>query len=171
MRRKPKRNVELTHEVYRQKAQDDFHQEEKRGIPVTFQAPTEKKQEKGLPQRSALPYRREALGIVDVYQVETNNEDEGKNILRIELSNGTVRDFVVKNGSKGEMGFTGLGGMRGPRGATGERGPKGEKGAKGAAGEKGEKGDPPSVGFRYEEETGNVYYRVSDAEVLDEEAF
>lgn len=36
---------------------------------------------------------------------------------------------------------------------------------------KGEKGDPPSLSFRFEEETGNVYWSVSDAEVLDEEAF
>ena len=38
-------------------------------------------------------------------------------------------------------------------------------------GEKGDSGLSPSVLFRYDESTGNLYYVVSDAEILDEEAF
>ena len=111
------------------------------------------------PVKSTLPYRKDSMGIVDVYQAETSNEDEGENILRFELANGTVRDFVVKNGKKGSSGNDGLGGIRGPRGAAGPAGPAGPK------------GDPPSVGLRYDESTGNLYYDVSNASVLDEEAF
>ena len=36
---------------------------------------------------------------------------------------------------------------------------------------KGEKGNTPSITFRYDEETGNLYYSVKDAEVLDEVKF
>jgi hypothetical protein len=87
--------------------------------------------------KTNLPYQREALAIADIYQAESSNEAEGENILRVELTNGTYRDFVVKNGPKGDPGMTGLGGIRGPRGAQGSQGPKGEKGDKGDRGEQG----------------------------------
>jgi hypothetical protein len=87
--------------------------------------------------KTNLPYQREALAIADIYQAESSNEAEGENILRVELTNGTYRDFVVKNGPKGDPGMTGLGGIRGPRGAQGSQGPKGEKGDKGDTGNAG----------------------------------
>lgn len=80
------------------------------------------------------------VGIVDIYQSESSNEDDGMNVLRVELTDGTVREFKVKNGSKGEEGCTGLGGIRGPRGAVGAQGPKGDKGDKGDRGEQGPQG-------------------------------
>ena len=93
-----------------------------------------------------LPYQREALAIADIYQAESSNEAEGENILRVELTNGTYRDFVVKNGPKGDPGMTGLGGIRGPRGAQGSQGPKGEKGDKGDRGEPGPAGPMGPMG-------------------------
>ena len=36
---------------------------------------------------------------------------------------------------------------------------------------KGEKGNTLSVSFRYDEETGNLYYSAEDAEILDEVEF
>lgn len=159
MRRKPQKNPILTQDTYKRIALDDFLGAIGAKEILPKEKPTEQKKGNPSPQKKPLPYRREGLSIVDIYQVESSDEDEGKNILRIELSNGTVRDFVVKNGSKGSEGYAGIGGMRGPRGATGPIGPAGPK------------GDPPSVGLRYDGDTGWVYYSVSDAEVLDEEAF
>lgn len=95
---------------------------------------------KGDAPKINLPYQREALAIADIYQAESSNEAEGENVLRVELTNGTYRDFVVKNGPKGDPGMTGLGGIRGPRGAQGSQGPKGEKGDKGDRGEQGPAG-------------------------------
>jgi hypothetical protein len=92
---------------------------------------------KGDAPKTNLPYQRDALAIADIYQAESSNEAEGENVLRVELTNGTYRDFVVKNGPKGDPGMTGLGGIRGPRGAQGSQGPKGEKGEKGDRGEQG----------------------------------
>lgn len=60
------------------------------------------------------------LGIVDIYQSESSAEDEGVNVLRVELTDGTIREFRVKNGSKGDDGCAGLGGMRGPKGPKGD---------------------------------------------------
>ena len=172
MRRKPKRNTVLTQDVYKKTALEDFlNSIGAEEIVREGQKPTEPKQEKKTVSKTKIPYPREGLSIADIYQVESSDEDDGKNILRIELTNGTVRDFVVKNGSKGNAGFTGLSGIRGPRGAVGPQGPQGIQGERGEKGDTGEKGDPPSLSFRYEEETGNVYWSVSDAEVLDEEAF
>jgi hypothetical protein len=96
--------------------------------------------------KTNLPYQREALAIADIYQAESSNEAEGENILRVELTNGTYRDFVVKNGPKGDPGMTGLGGIRGPRGAQGSQGPKGEKGDKGDRGEQGPVGPMGPMG-------------------------
>ena len=42
---------------------------------------------------------------------------------------------------------------------------------KGEKGDRGEKGDPPSISFYYDEETGNLYYSVADAALLDGEKF
>ncbi len=102
--------------------------------------PRRAQEEKKAAPQVNLPYRREALAIADIYQAESSNEAEGENILRVELTNGTYRDFVVKNGPKGDPGMTGLGGIRGPRGAQGSQGPKGEKGDKGDQGEQGPQG-------------------------------
>jgi hypothetical protein len=136
MRRKPKRNIVLTQDVYKKTALEDFlNSIGAEEIVREERKPTESKQEKKTVSRTKIPYPREGLSIADIYQVESSDEDDGKNILRIELTNGTVRDFVVKNGSKGNTGFTGLGGIRGPRGAVGPQGPQGIQG------EKGEKGD------------------------------
>jgi hypothetical protein len=102
--------------------------------------PPRSSDKKGDAPKTNLPYRREALAIADIYQAESSNEAEGENVLRVELTNGTYRDFVVKNGPKGDPGMTGLGGIRGPRGAQGSQGPKGEKGDKGDQGEQGPQG-------------------------------
>lgn len=99
--------------------------------------PPRSSDKKGDAPKTNLPYQREAIAIADIYQAESSNEAEGENILRVELTNGTYRDFVVKNGPKGDPGMTGLGGIRGPRGAQGSQGPKGEKGDKGDRGEQG----------------------------------
>lgn len=101
---------------------------------------------KGDAPKTNLPYRRDALAIADIYQAESSNEAEGENVLRVELTNGTYRDFVVKNGPKGDPGMTGLGGIRGPRGAQGSQGPKGEKGDKGDRGEPGPAGPMGPMG-------------------------
>lgn len=101
---------------------------------------------KGDAPKINLPCRREALAIADIYQAESSNEAEGENILRVELTNGTYRDFVVKNGPKGDPGMTGLGGIRGPRGAQGSQGPRGEKGDKGDRGEQGPAGPMGPMG-------------------------
>jgi hypothetical protein len=90
--------------------------------------------------KTNLPYQRDALAIADIYQAESSNEAEGENVLRVELTNGTYRDFVVKNGPKGDPGMTGLGGIRGPRGAQGSQGPKGDKGDRGEPGPAGPMG-------------------------------
>lgn len=45
-------------------------------------------------------------------------------------------------------------------GVRGEKGDKGEKGDRGIQGERGEKGDIPSLSFRYDKETGNLYFKV-----------
>ena len=103
-------------------------------------------EEKKAAPKVNLPYQREALAIADIYQAESSNEAEGENILRVELTNGTYRDFVVKNGPKGDPGMTGLGGIRGPRGAQGSQGPKGEKGDKGDRGEPGPAGPMGPMG-------------------------
>lgn len=83
-----------------------------------------------LPQAKYPDYHKPStgVGIVDIYQSESSVEDEGVNTLRVELTDGTFREFKVRNGSKGDEGCTGLGGIRGPRGAVGAQGPKGDPG-------------------------------------------
>lgn len=108
--------------------------------------PRRAQEEKKAAPKVNLPHQREALAIADIYQAESSNEAEGENILRVELTNGTYRDFVVKNGPKGDPGMTGLGGIRGPRGAQGSQGPKGEKGDKGDRGEPGPAGPMGPMG-------------------------
>ena len=53
--------------------------------------------------------------ISNIEQTTTSDEDEGENIITINLDNGTQSTFKVKNGSKGS------------KGDTGEQGPKGDK--------------------------------------------
>ncbi len=154
MRRKPKKNTVLTQDVYKKKAMEDFLgsigaeeiiREEKK-------TPEPRRAVKATPIRSAdredvLKTEETCVGIADIVQTTESDESGGINVLTIKLTDGTTKEFKVRNGYRG---------VGGGRGAPGKQGPK---------------GDPASVSFRYEEETGKVYYRVSDAEVLDEEAF
>lgn len=56
-------------------------------------------------------------------------------------------------------------GFKGDRGYTGETGPQGPQGEQGI---QGEKGDTPEISFRYDEESGNLYYS-SDGVFVDKE--
>lgn len=154
MKRKPKKNAVLTQDAYKKLALDDFLgsigaeeivREEKK-------TPEPRQAVKAAPIRPAdradVPNLEEAcVGIADIAQTTESDESGGINVLTIKLTDGTTKEFKVRNGYRG---------AGGGRGAPGKRGPQ---------------GDPPSLSFRFEEETGNVYWSVSDAEVLDEEAF
>lgn len=57
--------------------------------------------------------------ITDIKQIVTSAEDNGENVIEVELFNGKKFKFKVRNGSKG---------------SSGEKGDKGDKGEKGDAG-------------------------------------
>ena len=54
------------------------------------------------------------------------------------------------------------------RGVLGSTGPRGPQGIQGLRGLKGDKGDTPSIVFKYDSETGNLYYK-SDGILVDKE--
>lgn len=78
----------------------------------------------------------ENLGGAGIQSIETTTStaDGGNNVITITLTDGTVKTFTVKNGSKGSTGATGQTGATGPAGATGATGPAGPTGATGPAG-------------------------------------
>lgn len=50
------------------------------------------------------------LGIQSIEQTTTSTEDGGENIVTVTLTDGTTREFVIRNGSKGDPGTGGGGG-------------------------------------------------------------
>ena len=85
-------------------------------------------------------------GIEVVEQTVESTEDGGENLLSIYLTDGTKKEFVVRNGSKGSQGEQGIQGIQGEKGERGEQGLQGIQGAKGDKGDKGEKGDKGDKG-------------------------
>lgn len=73
--------------------------------------------------------------ITDIKQIVTSTDDNGENVIQIELFNGQKVEFKIRNGSKG------IQGEKGAKGDKGDRGIQGEKGEQGIQGEKGVKGD------------------------------
>lgn len=49
----------------------------------------------------------DGISVLSVTQTTTSTEDGGNNVIAVKLDNGSVFDFVVKNGSKGEVGDKG----------------------------------------------------------------
>ena len=88
----------------------------------------------------------DGVGVQSVEQTVVSAEDSGDNVVTVTLTDGTVSEFVVKNGSKGSDGEKGADGAKGDKGETGEQGPKGDKGDTGAQGEKGETGEKGADG-------------------------
>ena len=73
--------------------------------------------------------------ITDIKQIVTSTDDNGENVIQLELVNGKKVEFKIRNGSKG------IQGEKGEKGDKGDRGIQGEKGEKGIQGERGLKGD------------------------------
>lgn len=73
----------------------------------------------------------DGVGINKIEQSTISTEDNGINVVKIVLTDGSDYEVEVRNGSKGD---TGEKGDRGPQGETGPEGPKGEQGEKGADG-------------------------------------
>jgi hypothetical protein len=69
-----------------------------------------------------------ATAIISGSQSQISSLDEGNNIFEFTRADGSIEEFIVKNGSKGSKGDTG------PKGDTGATGPKGDKGNKGDTG-------------------------------------
>lgn len=74
------------------------------------------------------------ISISNIEQTTTSDEDEGENIITINLDNGTQSTFKVKNGSKGLKGDTGEQGIQGEQGEQGIQGKQGIQGPKGDTG-------------------------------------
>ena len=100
--------------------------------------------------------------IDSVEQTVTSTKDGGVNILTVALTDGEVKTFEVRNGTKGSKGDTG---EKGDKGDKGDIGPQGERGARGATGAKGERGNDGADG--YTPQRGVDYWTEEDkAEVV-----
>ena len=94
----------------------------------------------------------DVVGVQSVYQKTASTESGGKNIIAVELTDGTVSEFFVYNGNKGLDGYIPVKGVdyfdgaKGDPGEPGAKGDPGEPGAKGDPGEPGAKGDPGEPG-------------------------
>ena len=75
--------------------------------------------------------------IRSVEQTTASTVDGGTNVVTITFSDGSTKDVMIKNGSKGS---TGAQGPKGDPGAVGEKGPQGPAGATGATGPAGANG-------------------------------
>ena len=73
--------------------------------------------------------------ITDIKQIVTSTDDNGENVIQVELFNGQKVEFKIRNGSRG------IQGEKGEKGDKGDRGIQGEKGEQGIQGERGLKGD------------------------------
>ena len=67
----------------------------------------------------------QGVSVSRVYTKTQGLGDGATNVIAVELSDGTVHTFNIKNGSKGSTGATG------PQGDQGEQGPKGDTGERG----------------------------------------
>ena len=54
---------------------------------------------------------RDGISISEIEQIETSQEDNGKNVIKVTLSNGNFSTFVVRNGSRGSAGANGAAGV------------------------------------------------------------
>ena len=82
-----------------------------------------------------------------------------------------AKGFKGDRGIPGPQGPQGLQGLQGPQGEQGPQGIQGKQGLQGEQGIQGTqgiKGDTPSIVFRYDEKTGNLYYS-SDGILMDKE--
>ena len=78
--------------------------------------------------------------LVSVEQIQTSQESGGINIYGIKDANGTITQFTIKNGAKGDAGAQGIQGVQGV---------------------KGDKGDTPTITFTVNFATGNLDYTTS----------
>ncbi len=67
----------------------------------------------------------DGVGVSNIYQKTTSVEDGGENVFVIELTDGTISNFKVRNGSKGSAGADGSPGVDGKDGADGAAGKDG----------------------------------------------
>jgi hypothetical protein len=81
-----------------------------------------------------------ATGVANVYTKTVALGSGEANIIAVELTDGTVKTFQVRNGEKGDTGETGPEGPQGPKGETGETGPAGSQGERGPEGPQGKEG-------------------------------
>lgn len=65
------------------------------------------------------------VGIANIYQKTYSLEDGGENVYVVELSDGTISNFKVRNGNKGADGVDGKDGVAGKDGAAGAAGKDG----------------------------------------------
>lgn len=79
-------------------------------------------------------------GIDSIQQTTISEENEGTNVVTVQLTNGDTSRFYIKNGTQGPIG------PQGPQGPQGKQGEAGAAGQKGDTGEKGDKGDTGPVG-------------------------
>lgn len=80
---------------------------------------------------------RANANISSIEQTTTSEDDDGINVVTVNLGNGDSAQFKVKNGSKGSVGAKGDKGDTGATGAKGDKGDTGEKGSTGSAGVRG----------------------------------
>lgn len=70
----------------------------------------------------------DGVGIASIVQTQKSSLDDGINIVSITLTDGSVYNFEVQNGSRGSEGPKGSTGPAGPKGDTGDTGPAGNDG-------------------------------------------